>query len=226
MKFEDFRFSKVSGSISKVTDDNKTSLIPHLQALDCGGTTLYYFESGNNQKVAFGKEYNFHYTFMYIPKFFSPVMVEVDRKKEIIRKAMIGAKNKEAFAGPMIFCVNINSVEPAVAGNDACPATLNVRRFTPLGASNLEEDSNADDGFENGRNMLFHWNKHYFYPLMLANGTVIYYAFESLTSKDNFNGKLMYKLMVERDARDSVEMNSPLYFDNILDIFITKNINY
>ncbi|PHN05318.1 hypothetical protein CRP01_17535 [Flavilitoribacter nigricans DSM 23189 = NBRC 102662] len=95
-------------------------------------------------------------------------------------------------------------VGPKFKGDFGCPSTYSL------------------DGYTNAHRMLFHFNKHYFFPFVLDNGNSFFFAFEDKRTAENLVLKFN---SIGKDQVSIGSMKTPLLYENILGISYSKNVS-
>ena len=76
---------------------------------------------------------------------------------------------------------------------------------------------NNEDESNNMDQMFFKFRAHYFTPIIMSHGGIVYYAFENETTIEDW---------ITKAANEHIDyviaVNSPIYYDNALGIYITK----
>jgi hypothetical protein len=191
-----------------------------LGLMKCGDCNFYYIKTKKNGQFLELDEVSSTYTWMgchmIIPDYFHKVDIEVytpdDKEKEpVITYLDVGEKMSKTYNG--LFALALNQ--------------RITRRIKSHKIFELLDDGNngcATSGHNEGQSnnldqMFFKFRNHFFLPIILSNGVVIYYAFEK--------EKIIHdwiRDVAHEEVDYTIGVDAPIYYDNAFGIFITKDV--
>lgn len=175
-----------------------------LGLIDIDGHRLFYFKDAFKQSLDEEQIYNIVIGQLHIPGYFEKVNIEMATNGEPVITGTSSMNAPKGYNGLFALAVNQFPTEDF--------KVLSWGKFNCAypGTYILPNGNNAHQFF-------FKFRHHYFTPILLSTGATVYYSFENEGIMKDWIRKL------NSDKKYAVAGDAPVYYENILGIFIIKD---
>ena len=182
-----------------------------------GDTHFYYIKTRKNGQFLELDETSKTYTWMgchmIIPDYFHKVDIEVHTPKvgdPVITYLDVGEKMSRTYNGLFALAMNQRITERIKSHE--------IFELLKTGRTGCATSGHGEESSNNLDQMFFKFRNHFFLPIILSNGVVIYYAFEKEETIEEW-----IKQVAHEDMDFTIAVDAPIYYDNAFGIFITKD---